>query len=305
MGNEFAISQQEKNSVLFYQGSVEKIKLDASKRYLSGFYNVPNAYEVMNSLLFPGIENEAVRITNEKRVFFPLLAEHISELLQVYCDIYSAMCKYTYGSVRQGYYLYRKDRILSLKYLKHGRISSFFSASLYDRLDKSFCKKEGILLLEIEAPGCIEHLNVNEVLAEDSKYPEEKEILFPPFLYLDLEKMKLKEEEKQLTDINGEMPKAKYKIRIKGSLVQCDSGRSFEHDAELAEKWKEEIQRCEYVRNAINVWAKLHENKTPDKMELQMYFEWKKKIQSYLKWNFIRIKRRILKKKMNLAGIYW
>ncbi len=297
MRPDFEISQSERNSVLFYQGSAEKIKLDESKNYLKDFYKVSNAYEVINSLLFPGIQNEAVRIAKEKRVFYPILAEHISELLQVYCNLYSVMCKYTYGTVRRDYYLYRKDRMLSFEYLKRGVTNSFISASFDERIDKSFCKKEGILLLEIEAPGCVEHLNVNEVLGEDSKYPEEKEILFAPFLYLDLDKIKLKEEEKQLTDINGEMPKAKYKIRIKGSLITCENEPSDEQDAGLTEKWKEEIQRREYVCNAINIWAKLRDNKVLDETELQMYVEWKKKIQTYLKWQFKRIKRRMLEKK--------
>ena len=55
------ITQEELRSLLYYQGAVEKIQLNSSELELRKFYSINNAYETINMLLFPGIENEKSR----------------------------------------------------------------------------------------------------------------------------------------------------------------------------------------------------------------------------------------------------
>lgn len=61
------ITQEELRSLLYYQGAVEKIQLNSSELELRKFYSINNAYETINMLLFPGIENEKSRLWTEKR----------------------------------------------------------------------------------------------------------------------------------------------------------------------------------------------------------------------------------------------
>ena len=58
-----------------------------------------------------------------------------------------------------------------------------------------FHNKSGILLLEIEAQGDVEYIDMNAVLEKESKYPHEQEILFAPFALLDKEPLEMTEEE--------------------------------------------------------------------------------------------------------------
>lgn len=285
------ITRQERNSILFYQGAVEYISLNSSEYCLKNFYQAPNAYEGMNTLLFPGISNEESRIREEKREIPSVLLDNVPELLKVYCNLYTAMCKYTYCRAQKGsLYTYRSDRINTLMFLQQGKTVSFLSTSLENTGNSDFHKKSGILLLEIEAPDSVVHLDVNEVLGRESAYPDEREILFPPFLQLDLESLDLTEAEKQYRDMNNEMPKAKYKMVIRDNDSEAQGSACVCVDLR---KLYGEILEQESIDMAKKVWEDLSKGETLQEDAVKQYQKWKKKIQLYLERRFFQIKKQI------------
>lgn len=285
------ISENEKRSVCFYQGGVN-ITLKESEQHLIPFYQVTNAYEVMNTLLFPGIKNEQVRISEESRELNPILLDYMPELIKVYCDIYSAMCKYTYCVKNStDYYLYRKDRMNTLQFLEKGSTPCFFSTSFVQEIKPYFHEKAGLILLELEVPTMVEHLSVNDVLGDLSIHPDEEEILLSPFLCLNLESMVLSEKEALFKDKNGESPKGKYKIYIKDSSIPARFLTYY--DNKLCEELKERIMNKEAIENAKMFWKAL-ENGTPlESTMIGKYNCWKENIRNYLKKKFANIKAEI------------
>lgn len=89
------ITDEEFRSLLYYQGAIQNIDLKMLDTELTNFYSIGNAYETINVLLFPGIENEKSRLAIERRYMDERILEDMDELLNVYCWLYSAMCKYT------------------------------------------------------------------------------------------------------------------------------------------------------------------------------------------------------------------
>lgn len=281
------INQSEKNSILFYQGAIDKIQLDKTEQHLAGFYRVPNAYEVINMLLMPGMDSEINRIQNEKRDISAVLLHYFPELLNVYCNLYSAMCKYTYSADFDRSYTYRVDRMHMLCCLEQGKTGSFLSTTVRKPQAFNFSKKNGILLLEIDAPGSIEHLDINDILGNDSIYSEEQEILFAPFLYCDIQEKQLDHDEEKLRDANNEPPKKKLLVKIKSSEICGDISRK--NLLEL-ESLYEHIVKKECIDHAITIWNKLKQNESISHDEEQTYVNWKMLVVLFLKLRFNEIK---------------
>lgn len=293
------ISRAEKDSIMYYQGGGTDVKLPAAGQNLREFYDAKNSYMVMNALLMPGAGNEKVRLMDEKKKFDPVMLEHMDELLEVYCRLYSAMCKYTrYYERESRRYTYRSDRMNTLEFLKHGQMYSFMSTQVENAVDPYFRDKAGILLLEIEASGDIEHVDVNAVLGEESKYPGEQEILYAPFLLLDKVPLDMTDQEKAYRDMNGEAPKGKYLLRLKLSSVaaQCIDANSAVLD-ELYGK----ITDIPSLSNAKRIWESFMREEEPEPEALDQYEEWKGKLQIYLRMRFAGIKWDIVNGKQNGA----
>lgn len=102
----------------------------------------------------------------------------------------------------------------------------FFSTSLSQKANPYFHEKKGSLLLEVEASGKIPHLDMNAVLGTKSIFKTESEILFPPFLGLELGPMELNEREKSYRDMDGDSPKAKYKIYLREDIEGAKAGQA-------------------------------------------------------------------------------
>lgn len=284
-------TKEEINSILFYQGAVKQIELNNTEDYLREFYQIGNAYEAFNMLLFPGITNEECRIRDEQRKIPTIILDYMPEIMNVYCALYSAMCKYSYCQVTgENLFTYRSDRMNSVQFLRKGRTYSFLSTSLKKEGDEYFREKNGIALLEIAAPGSVINLNVNEVLGEKSIYPDEQEILFPPFLQIDIEEIDLTDEEKQYRDINNEMPKAKFKVIIKDSDI--DDGNINLESVDLQRLYGEILEQ-KYIETAKKVWEGLFRKEILQDDVIQKYQEWKEKIQVYIAKRFWQIKHQI------------
>ncbi len=282
------INRLEKDSLLYYQGGGSSINLNSKSQNLREFYNVDNSYIVINALLMPGISNEKARLKEErKRVAFSIF-EHMDELVEIYCRLYSAMCKYTYFYEHEAqYYTYRDDRMNTLEFLEHGQMYSFMSAKKCNDKNKDFHDKDGILLLEVAAQGNIEHIDVNAVLEEESKYPHEQEILFVPFVLLDKEPLEMTEEEKHYEDIHGNPPEAKYLLHLRLSSIV--PSRDKNHEDLYAR-----IMDSASTDNVRQIWETFMSGKEPEADAVQCYVKWKEKFRMYLRIRFAEIKYEVL-----------
>lgn len=282
-------TKQEKNALLYYQGGINEIHLDASEAHLKDFYAYEKAYQIMNALLMPGMENEIARMVNEGREFELSILDHIDELLRVYFRIYSAACKYTfYYEKRNWNHTYRVDRMNTLGFLKHGQMYSFMSTSGNTNGSRDFAKeKADVLLLEVDAPANVEHVDINEVLGEASVYPEEEEILYVPFVFLDKEEVQMTASEQAYLDKNGNPPEAKFLLRLRLSSVSPEEIDS--NSVEMNLLYAKIIDQSE-LDNAKAVWMCLMDG-TQWGMDQQIRYEaWKEKIQIYLRLRFSEIK---------------
>ena len=74
--------------------------------------------------------------------------------------------------------------------------------------------------MEFEAEDTVEHINVNDVLGDKSGFPQEDEILYPPFIYLETKPLTLEESEKSFQDCHKAPPCGKYFITLKSSSIE-------------------------------------------------------------------------------------
>lgn len=301
MGKYSFITQEELRSLLYYQGEVEKIQLNSSELELRKFYSINNAYETINMLLFPGIENEKSRLWTEKRRIDEQILDNMDELLNVYGNLYAAMCKYTrYKSEHRQdeatIFTYRDDRRHTYVCMENGENSSFLSTSkVMDReppVDgsvKYFQKKDGLVLMNIEAQDTLEHIDLNEVLGEQSGFPDEEEILYPPFLYLSTEQLSLTEKEKELKDYQGHPPYGKFRVVLKGSTIAPKNLGSKE--CKELEKIKKELATQDEINNVKMVWSAIQVGEEAKyAQEIEQYIQWKSKLRLYLREIYGQIK---------------
>lgn len=293
------INRLEKNSILYYQGGGSGIALSPENSNLREFYDVDNSYIVINALLMPGISNEKARLIEEGKKVTPSIFMHMDELVNVYCRLYSAMCKYTYFYEHEDkYYTYRTDRMNTLEFLKHGQMYSLMSTKKCNSKNTDFHDKDGILLLEVETRGDMEHVDVNAVLEEESKYPHEQEILFAPFILLDKEPLEMTEEEKLYKDVHGNPPEAKYLLHLRlSSIVPCK-----EYMEEELEGLYREITAADSMKTVRQVWEVFMRGKEPEADTIQYYIKWKEKFQIYLRIRFAQIKYEVTTRNLESGG---
>lgn len=285
-------TENELNAIRFYQGDTESIS-DINERELEEFYNVKQAYNVLNVLLFPDIKNEIARYS-EGKILDTILVQHMPELLNIYCDLYSAMCKYTFRyEKRKTLLTKRADRKASLCAYSQGKNFSFLSTTSKRNVDEYFCKKAELVLLDIEAEGNAEHINLNEVLG-NTLYSIEEEILYAPFLNVAMKEVKLDDSEKLLKDYNGQPPIGKYKLIITSSNTISGKIRKNALENKSEEKIYREIIDKKEISNVIEVWRSLEKGEElEDSREIQ-YIKWKEKVQEYLRRRFEAIKSKYL-----------
>lgn len=290
-------SPGEIRSLLYFQGAVENIVLGKNEEHLRKLYSIGNAYEALNMLLFDDIGCEQARLWEEKREIDEGILDNMPELLEVYCNLYSAICKYTYLLQKESTYTYRDDRYYNCIHMNsHGFNESFLSSTLNpEKSEDPFQKKDRLTFLEFQAQTGAEWLNVNEVLGEKSKYPEEKEILFSPFQNIELRKMEMTEKEKTILGNNYTPPHGKYLVIVKKSAISPMV--STVKDKEEMKSLKKLVLDAGSIENAKIVWRQIRKNEY-DLCNVKHYLEWKKNLQLYIRKCYAAIKWDVL----NLKG---
>ena len=104
--------------------------------------------------------------------------------------------------------------------------------------------------MDIEAQDTLEHIDLNEVLGEQSGFPDEEEILYPPFLYLSTEQLLLPEKEKRTKRLSRTSTVWKIPCCVEGSTIAPKNLGSKE--CKELEKIKKELATQDEINNIKN-----------------------------------------------------
>ena len=242
-------------------------------------YGDEDAYRTLNALLFEGRKNEQERIWEERHKLNPAFLRRIEETVQIYTDIFKLMKEKRFHCTNNMIGR-RIDRASSVSYYEDGFTHSFFSSSKCD-YDPEFSKKNGIVLIETEIPPNVTFIDYEKNLSWDEyKNMEEREILLPPFLSIEMKKIPLRAVETQkIKDLKGKPPLGKYRLKA----IDFPDYRK-EISVPQKELWKQIVDGKEA---AALLLEKMNDgDKTQDYKE---YILWKEKLQLYLKIQFSQV----------------
>lgn len=172
-----------------------------------------DAYRTLNALLFEGIENEKERIYKEKRKLNPVFIELIENTLDIYRGIFAVMCRKKENQLSVSK-VKRVDRKASLMAYLKGHTESFVSCTKGE-YDDEFASKNNIILLEIESLENTPYVDYQQVITmqEYCNY-DEKEVLFPPFLSLNVSEIELTTKDNHIRDMYEQPPVGKYLLKM-------------------------------------------------------------------------------------------
>lgn len=266
----------------FYGGDIRKRTEDGKLLIMSSLKNFrdqkdllwgdKDAYRTLNALLFDGYENEKERIFQEKRQLNPVFIELIEETLSIYTGVFAVMCQNKEESSAVSR-VKRVDRKASLNAYMKGYTESFVSCTKKNYMEE-FANKNNVILLEIEAPGNSPYADYQQVVTEEeySNYAEQ-EVLFPPFLSLNIEETELTKWERHIKDMHGHSPVGKYLLKMGG----------FPDYRKTITASKEEL--LDKIISTRNVAALSLKNMNAGMWEndYQEYVDWKDNLHNYLK----------------------
>lgn len=279
-------SGYELNSLRFYQGDIGHYDLAVDKeKYKSWFYTTKEAYHILNLLLHPGTESEVARICLEGKNIPIELLRNLEEIIQIYDDIFTVMCKYRKDNIQEEIHIYRKDRMQSMDMVNSGNTFAFTSCALKDDIDGYFKKKSGILLLELMVPQTIPYVALNDFL-KDSRFQSQQEVLLPPFMKFHAVPMSFTEREMKYRDINDELPKAKFMLEAVEMEFETEEDM-FDGSAEKIAADK--IFGAEEIEFAIEFLKELQTTGCMSDEGKRRYCEWKAAIQRVVREHFKEI----------------
>ena len=242
-------------------------------------YGDEDAYRTLNALLFEGIKNEQERIWVEGHRLNPAFLRRIEETIRIYTDIFKLM-KEERSHLTNNVIGKRVDRASSVTYYEDGFTHSFFSSSKRD-YDSEFSKKNGIVLIETEITPNVPFIDYEKILnCHEYKNIEEREILLPPFLSIEMKEIQLRAVETQnIKDLNGKPPLGKYRLK---AIDFPDYRKGI--SASPQKLW---AQIMDGKETAALLLEKMNDG--DKEQDYKEYILWKEKLQLYLKLQFSQV----------------
>ena len=240
------LSENEIRAIKFYQGDV----MGADP-----FWGDKKAYSTLNSLFFPGIDNEISRSREGKRLN-PAFPERYEETINLCRDLLAAL----YGSsCDEDIITYRVERYSDhIKCREMGRTISFTSTSNGGFL-RQYGDKKGIVLIKFMLPKGTPSVNMELALDHYLK-AHESEVLLPPYLALEFEDVPLSEDEMKILDADGNPPVLSVIARAKGIIPPADENGIMNEDGKLA---------------GIRIYEALNSGNMPKKDDIEVFSLWK------------------------------
>ena len=240
------ISPSAAAAVRYYQGDV------------SGndpFWGDPKAYCTLNSLFFPGITNEMARSAEGKRLN-PAFLEDVDRLVGMCGDLLGAFCE---AGAMQEMLTFRVERLSDYLLCREmGRTISLTSTSKHGFL-KEYRDKKGLALLRFRIPAgtpCIDMADMLEYYAK----AQEAEVLLPPYLMLEYQELPLTDEERRITDADGNPPAVSCLVTVHGIRAVSENGGMLTEEGAAA---------------GCRVYEALNRREIPDGNDVELYCSWK------------------------------
>ena len=269
------------DALRLYGGDIRERCSDGSigRESADPLYGDKEAYRTLNALLFKGIKNEQERICKESYILNLEFIRRIDETVQIYTDIFTIM-KEKFDDFDSNMVGKRVERASSMAYYKNGFTQSFLSCSK-GSYDEEFSKKSGIVLLEIEIAPNVPFVDYEKVLKkEEYKNLEEREILLPPFLNIEMTKIDIvASETRRIKDLYGKPPIGKYRIK---TLGMADYRRSILESEEML--WQQIVAGKECAACLLE-----NMNRKDENQDYTRYIEWKENLHKYLKIQLSKI----------------
>lgn len=206
------LTENQIKALRYYTGDAAVFN-GASTDSASAYCGIPSnekAYCTINPLFYSDTVSERARVAEGKKLD-PELITSKPFLRSLLIDLINAAIGGGEGMPNQTTYrVAREADVDEMK--KHGKLMTFTSTSKNGFLS-SYSDKNGLVLLEFHIPKDAPRADI-EMLIPSYQKLEEAEVLLPPWLPAELRKCELSEEEKQITDRNGEPPKEKYTVTV-------------------------------------------------------------------------------------------
>ena len=247
------LNSQEKRWLKYYIGDVSGN---------DGFWSEPKAYLVLNSLFYDGIETEISR-TKEGKFLNPAILDDVDRLLDFYDNMFSAFRKCHTESNIITYRVERYSDFMPIR--KINRTISFTSTSMGGFLD-AYRDRKGITLIKFSISENVPCIDVAKALDFYAK-SDEKEVLLPPFMKLDLTEITLTEKELSITDSDGKSPVNSYKAVCSPVNIKERTGNISRDGAEAGQR----------IYNALN------NSILPAENDIETYTQWKKNLHAIYK----------------------
>ena len=230
------------------------------------YSNVPEdekAYNTLNVLFFDGLDSERARAREGKKLNGIFLRRD-SQTLSLCAALFSAL---NYGGMGKDDWetVYRVTRHVDVEQMRNkGMTVSFTSTSKVGFL-KEYTDKDQLILLEIHIAPHAPRADMKELL-EDYVKPDEKEVLLPPWLPVELEEVPLNAEEAAIRDRSGDPPKAKYIVTTGNAIRHFSDDSAITADlTDTAAGWR--------------VFEALMSGEEPGAADVKDYTDWKQDFQ--------------------------
>ena len=219
------------------------------------FWGDRKAYCTLNALFFPGIANETARAREGKRLN-PAFLQDIGRLTALCTDLLQAFCDA--GTPRE-ITVFRVERLSDCLLRRElGDTISFTSTSASGFL-KEYRDKKGLALLRFRIPAGTPCIVMADVLDHYAK-AQEDEVLLPPQTELEFTEIPLSEEERQITDADGNPPAVSFFVNVCGMRsVRPDGG----------------CLPAEGAGAGQRVYEALNRGEIPAEEDVRLYCEWK------------------------------
>lgn len=199
---------QEIEDLGFYTGAITTVGND-TETIAEPFRN-PKGYEMFNSFFYDGTGSEEARL-DEGRKLEEQLFDDPQRIARVARSLLALAWKNTASDDMVTYRIERKANFDEVQTKK--RTVSFTSTSQKGFLSEYENKKD-LILLTYHIPAGTPCIDVSAVLGNDYMDSEEREILLPPFLSLDIQRRPLTEKEQNIRDSDRKAPVAAYEIMV-------------------------------------------------------------------------------------------
>ncbi|MBR5371854.1 MAG: hypothetical protein IK130_06540 [Oscillospiraceae bacterium] len=256
------LTESEQTAVQFYEGDVRQ------EQSGDPFWGDPRAYCTLNALLFSGLRTERTRIKEGKQMNSAMLSD-LPRLLELYGALFSAAKKGAQYHISAGY---RVERAADFAVCREAGETLAFTSTCMSGFLPAYGDKHDIVLLTYRIPSHTPLVIFSQLLTSYLKSNED-ELLLPPYLHFRCTERPLSEDDRNITDMNGNPPLGAFVLDI---LLQ----------KQIPGTDAPEMLSAEQAEAGIRLFSQLNAGYPDDALhadDVTAYLAFKESLQAYLR----------------------